>query len=511
MLTAGAASPTSTTRSSTPRRSRSPLGTSAPSASCCFDVDYTARQLLMDVAGDDAGRLLRGWPDLVAAAATLWSSLPGQGFGAGAHTRDEPITRLVSVADAIGRQPAQQQLATGEPARPAHDSDDQDPRSRRRPGAPLRRRHPGPSAPRATATSRQLAPGSCTPSTSPPTPSASPCTSTATAGTRPRSALTGPSSSTSVTPPTQYRRPPSGSAAWPSARRPRAGTSTDGSPRRSGGEASRPIEDDTRISRALAGWDIQAHRTLASDAWPTNMVLITRTQGLIAGAGMVLVDAAQLAGHLEPTDRLTPAIAEAGRAWSNLASRWGDLTAPDARLDPDLMRAAAEVRAAYRELTHDSTTMASLDVIATRPGLERGTRATLHALESGSELAYVVAEKADAPGLTGPARALSIRAHNDVEAGLAARRPKATSSGSPRRHPRPTNSPPTAARARVAAHGECNHCCRIVHRGSSGHSRAHELPGRDARDSANAPVERYDSRPSTHLVRAVARAVMRGV
>lgn len=184
------------------------------------------------------------------------------------------------------------------------------------------------------------------------------------------------------------------------------------------GEASRPVEDDTRICRALAGWDIQAHRTLASDAWPTNMVLITRTQGLIAGAAMVLVDAAQLAGHLEPTDRLSPAIAEAGRAWSNLASRWGDLTAPDARLDPDLMRTAAEVRAAYRELTHDASTMASLDVIATRPGLERGTRATLHALESGSELAYVVGEKANTPGLTGLARALSVRAHNDIEVGI---------------------------------------------------------------------------------------------
>jgi hypothetical protein len=186
------------------------------------------------------------------------------------------------------------------------------------------------------------------------------------------------------------------------------------------GEASRPIEDATRISRALAGWDIQAHRTLASDAWPTNMVLITRTQSLIAGAAMVLADAAQLAGHLEPTDRLSPAIAEAGRAWSHLASRWGDLAAPDARLDPDLMRKAAEVRAAYRELTHASTTMASLEVIATRPSLERGTRATLHALESGAELAYVVGEKAHTPDLTGPARALSIRAHNDVEAGLAA-------------------------------------------------------------------------------------------
>lgn len=186
--------------------------------------------------------------------------------------------------------------------------------------------------------------------------------------------------------------------------------------------ATSAVFDDPNLVVGRAS-PIQAHRTLASDAWPTNMILITRTQGLIAGAAMVLVDAAQIAGHLEPNDRLSPAIAESGRAWSNLASRWGDLTAPNARLDPDLMRTAAEVRAAYRELTHASTTMASLDVIANMPGLKRGTGATLHALESASELAYVVAEKSDVPGLTGPARALSIRAHNDIELGLAAPHP----------------------------------------------------------------------------------------
>lgn len=87
------------------------------------------------------------------------------------------------------------------------------------------------------------------------------------------------------------------------------------------------------------------------------------------------------------------------------------------------MRTAAEVRAAYRELTHASTTMASLDVIAARPGLLPGIDATFHTLESSSELAYVVAEKAEAPNLTGPARALSIRAHNDIEAGLATQAP----------------------------------------------------------------------------------------
>lgn len=119
------------------------------------------------------------------------------------------------------------------------------------------------------------------------------------------------------------------------------------------------------------------------------------------------------------SERLAPAIAEAGRAWSSLANRWGDLVLPGSRHDTKLVHAAAEVRAAFRELTHDTTTLASADVIATRPGLDRATAATLRAVEAGAELAHVVAEKADNPNLTGPARALSIRANNDVEAGLA--------------------------------------------------------------------------------------------
>ena len=181
----------------------------------------------------------------------------------------------------------------------------------------------------------------------------------------------------------------------------------------------RPAEDPGRLAQALANWDIQTHRALARDLKPSNILLISRTQGLIAGASMVLVDAAATAGVLERSDRLVPAIADAGRSWSNLASRWGDLAPPGARLEEPLARAAAEVRAAYRQVTHDKTTLASPEVIARRPGLPQAVRATLRAIEAGSELAVVVAEKAAAPDLIGPARALSRRAHNDVEAGMA--------------------------------------------------------------------------------------------
>ena len=83
------------------------------------------------------------------------------------------------------------------------------------------------------------------------------------------------------------------------------------------------------------------------------------------------------------------------------------------------MRATAEVRAAYRQITHDTTTLATTEVIAARLGLPQATGATLRAIEAGPELAHVVAEKADTPDLMGPAQVLSRRAHNVVEAGLA--------------------------------------------------------------------------------------------
>ena len=103
----------------------------------------------------------------------------------------------------------------------------------------------------------------------------------------------------------------------------------------------------------------------------------------------------------------------------NVPNEYIYLPAPTDRPDPQLLRASAELRAAYREITHDTTTTMSPDAIAQHPGLERALSATLAAIESAPELADVLAEKASQPGLVGRSRALSRRAHNDIEAGLA--------------------------------------------------------------------------------------------
>jgi hypothetical protein len=382
------------------------------------DVDQTARHLLMDITGDDAARVLNAWPALVAAANDLWDSLPGQHDIASHPERDQPITRLDSAAAAMGRSLP---TATWPPATRPDRRLSQMTRTIGQ-AADLVHRYGSDIPLHNVTTQRDLQ------------------------ATRARIMhslyLTAHAVGVALQQHTKDRygdarnsEQPHGLNAehYPRAKPPTtewirrmAVAETTASRYLDGrftqalaGEAVQPLGDEARLGRALAGWDIQAHRTLATDDWATNMLLITRTQGLIAGAAGVLLDAAQLAGHLDPSSRLAPAIARAGQSWSNLASRWGDLTQPDARYDPNLLRAAGEVRAALRELTHNPTGLDPAHAIATRPGLARGTRDVLTALETSSELAYVVAEKANTTGLRGPARALSIRAHNDIEAGLA--------------------------------------------------------------------------------------------
>ena len=77
---------------------------------------------------------------------------------------------------------------------------------------------------------------------------------------------------------------------------------------------------------------------------------------------------------------------------------------PGANPSPALVRAAAQLRAAHRELHQ-------------RAEIEEAAQARVivhAAARTGAELAHGLAEHAENPDLTGPARALSIRAHNDT-------------------------------------------------------------------------------------------------
>ncbi|MBS41585.1 MAG: hypothetical protein CMH83_00115 [Nocardioides sp.] len=382
-----------------------------------FDVDYLARQLLMDVDGDAAGTLLRSWPTMVAAAEDLWASLPGQ--RPGVDERDRPITSLSAQAATIETSLSGRTAWPGQgPTSPRIDQMTQTFLNAaalvRRYGAEIPLEQPDAHRDLEAARTRIMHGLYLTAHAV-----------NVALHEHGRDRVNDARSAGRRIHLAQHHSPyaiaPTGvwvdrmSACENTAR----SYLTDRFPQALAGEAMRPIDDPGRLAQALANWDIQTHRALARNLDPSDILLITRTQGLIAAASLVLVDAAADAGVLERSDRLVPAIADAGRSWSNLASRWGDLAPPGARLEEPLARAAAEVRAAYRQITHDTTTLATPEAIATRPGLPQATMATLRAIEAGSELAHVVAEKADTPNLTGPARALSRRAHNDVESGLA--------------------------------------------------------------------------------------------
>lgn len=379
-----------------------------------FDVDRQARLLLIDVSEDDAAQLLRAWPTLVSAAADLWQALP------------RPAGQPADTATAMDRI-AQISLSVSERLTTKRwpPATVPDPRLRDMAGtldlaASLIRRFTDHGPPSASAREDlQAARARIMHSLYIATHAVTMAlvqhgrTRHDHAARTPRP-LTAPANQNpyAVAPTTEWVRRMTAAEAAAASFAPHGRLLA-----LLNSEHADPPGDAGRLTRALAQWDVQAHRGLASPHWRDNMVLITRTQALITGTAMVLVTAAAADGRLDLPPRLRTALGRAGTAWNDLGSRWDDLTPVNVRPSPPLLIAAAEIRAATRALTHDGATMAAPHTIATRPGLHDGLQAVLHALEHADELAHGVAEKGAAPGLTGRARALSIRAHNDVDTG----------------------------------------------------------------------------------------------
>jgi hypothetical protein len=174
-----------------------------------------------------------------------------------------------------------------------------------------------------------------------------------------------------------------------------------------------------RLGQALTGWDIQAHRTLATTPTAANLLLASRTQAGIATAAGAIVHAGARTGHLDSRayqHRLAPTLDATQEAWTHLASRWAEMTTPADRTDLDLVGAAGELRAAVHEVAHDKTTWARPEVMAGRVDLGEAARHLQQALSTAVGLAAVVRDVAAGdPNLTGPARAMSQRANADID------------------------------------------------------------------------------------------------
>lgn len=184
------------------------------------------------------------------------------------------------------------------------------------------------------------------------------------------------------------------------------------------GEAPAPVEDPDRLVQALARWDIQSHRSMAARPAPHDVVLVARVQAFIAGSTLPVLDAAEQTGCLEPgadPSRTKAILDECGTAWNHVGRRWTDLARPAMALEPALAAAASEVRTAFRELTHGTAVRATPYDIAARADVRRVLAGIEPSMDSAADLAHVVHELSTNPALTGPARALSVRAHTDVE------------------------------------------------------------------------------------------------
>ena len=392
------------------------------------DVDVLTRQLLIDVDGEDAAPLLRGWPATVAAAGRVWQALPttrspaeqaaltDEPPGATRVSRaDEPLLRIHAVTEVIaatlgsqgwpGAGPADARLGevastwnraadlvgpyAGEipVARPEVAADIH--------AARMRVMHGLYVAAHAVRTGLHE--------------HGRDRVHAQRAGGRP--VELGRTHSPYVVRPlgawmARMDTCESAAGAYVS-RRPR------GYPTAVAGEAvARSDDPAARLQAAVAGWDIQAHRALAARPNPANLSLIARTHADLAGVSHRLIGGSCATGVLDKhlvedkssIDRLLGALERTGRDWTSLAGRWTDLAPVGANPSPTLVRAAAQLRAAHRELHQRA-----------EPSEAAQARAIVHAAaRAGAELAHGLAEHAENPDLTGPARALSIRAHNDT-------------------------------------------------------------------------------------------------
>jgi hypothetical protein len=174
----------------------------------------------------------------------------------------------------------------------------------------------------------------------------------------------------------------------------------------------------TRLETALAAWEVQAHRTLANNPDPADLVRVARVQALIASTTSILTEAATRKGHIDNDvlQRLAPALEANQVAWSRAAKRWGELTNPASRTDPTLVAAASEVRAAIAAAATNPTGWATAEQLASRLDLPKTVK-TLHlSMLASIDIAYVVRDTAaDHPGLTAPARIIGMRAQGEAE------------------------------------------------------------------------------------------------
>ncbi|TWP34491.1 hypothetical protein [Leekyejoonella antrihumi] len=153
--------------------------------------------------------------------------------------------------------------------------------------------------------------------------------------------------------------------------------------------------DATRLGQALCQWDVQVHRTLTTLPSTANLWLATATQATIVDTTAILLHAGaqRRAVDGQTVARIGSALRTTQQDWSHACGLWQQLHSPlSSRFDNTLTQAAAEVRAATKEITHDPTGLATPELITSRLGPEQIAPIVGQALASSLELAHVIHE-----------------------------------------------------------------------------------------------------------------------
>ena len=177
---------------------------------------------------------------------------------------------------------------------------------------------------------------------------------------------------------------------------------------------------DGRLAQALARWDVQAHRTLATSTSAADLMVISQTERAIGAWSHPILRAAATTGAVDgdqQREHPSPAMARVKAAWPGMADLWRDLTHRTQRcVAGELHYSASEVRDALQEIVHNNMTVAAPEVMATRTDLRAAAQTTPQSLSTSVNLACLIRDTVASAAVVGDGRGISAIVARSPEA-----------------------------------------------------------------------------------------------
>jgi hypothetical protein len=161
-----------------------------------------------------------------------------------------------------------------------------------------------------------------------------------------------------------------------------------------------------RLESAIATWQTQAARALTSRPSVADLSLVVRTQLDGSVLAFAVAGSATHAGLLTPTEGVRMQRAQTGleHAASGLLRTFRPLTGRDRTFQAPLAEAAAELRAAIRDIVYDGTSLAGSDTLRERVDITRALAAVQQHLTGGVALGWRILDEINGPHLQVRAR-----------------------------------------------------------------------------------------------------------